>query len=375
MNYCMEYLKTANVNLVKDMGMIPYKLYKKYGINSWVATYENGEYPYLNKEVKGLKIDFIKKIFHSYTLDGGIYIFSNAKNIDVLQIFHVTLSSVVYTYMYKLRNKKGKIYLKLDCSYKLPERIRGLNKISRNFLKRFFCKIDIVSLEQELLYDELLKVAPYLNDKLIKVPNGLDYNYLEDIKISYDYDAKENIILNVARIGAKEKRTEMLMEAFASVENIENLPWKLHLIGPIEEEFYDYIEKFYKTYPELKDKVIFKGNIEDRRELFEEYKKAKIFSLTSEFESFGFSFLEAGALGDVIVSTDVGIARELVSRGNGAVVPIDDKEGLTNSFQHYMNAENLKEESLITRELSMEKFDWDKIIEQLYNELIGLLKE
>lgn len=375
MNYCMEYLKTANVNLVKDMGMIPYKLYKKYGINSWVATYENGEYPYLDKEVKGLKIDFIKRIFHSYTLDGGIYVFNNAKSIDVLQIFHVTLSSVVYTYMYKLRNKKGKIYLKLDCSYKLPERIKSLNKLSRNFLKRFFGKIDIVSLEQELLYDELLKVAPYLNDKLIKIPNGLDYKYLEDIKLSYDYDAKENIILNVARIGAKEKRTEMLMEAFASVKNIENLPWKLHLIGPIEEDFYDYIEKFYNTYPKLKDKVIFKGNIEDRRELFEEYKKAKIFSLTSEFESFGFSFLEAAALGDVIVSTDVGIARELVSRGNGAVVPIDDKEGLTNSFEHYMNAGNLKEESLITRELSMEKFDWDKIIEQLYNELIELFRE
>ena len=31
MRYCVLYPNTKNVNLVKEMGMIPYKLYKNFG--------------------------------------------------------------------------------------------------------------------------------------------------------------------------------------------------------------------------------------------------------------------------------------------------------------------------------------------------------
>ena len=80
MRYFMQYLKTENVNLVKDMGMIPYKLHELYDYDSTVVTFKNGEYDYLNTEVKGLKMEFVKKIFHSYTLDGGLYLLNNKSN-------------------------------------------------------------------------------------------------------------------------------------------------------------------------------------------------------------------------------------------------------------------------------------------------------
>lgn len=372
MNYCMQYLKTENVNLIKDMGMIPYKLYELYGFNSWVSTFENGEYPYLDKEVKGLKIDFVKKYFNNYTLDGAIHLWKNAKDIDILQIFHVTLSSVMYAYVYKLRNKKGKIYLKLDCSYKLPERIKSLNGLGKSILKKFFKKIDLISIEQEKLYDDLIEVTPYLKEKLVKIPNGLDFQYMSNVNVQYDYDKKENIILTVARIGAEEKRIDMLLEAFASVENIETLGWQLHLVGPIEEGFKKNIEEFYLKYPALKNLVVFKGNIEDREELYREYAKAKIFTLTSEFESFAFVFIEAAALGDVIVSTDVGIARELIDGDNGKVVDINDKDGFRDALMQYMLSKDLKRCSEKTRNLCLEKFDWDNIIKKLYGDLSNL---
>ncbi len=372
MNYCMQYLKTENVNLVKDMGMIPYKLYELYGFNSWVSTFENGEYPYLEKEVKGLKIDFVKRHFNNYTLDGTIHLWKNSKDIDILQIFHVTLSSVMYAYMYKLRNKEGKLYLKLDCSYKLPERINSLNVIGKSILKKFFGKIDLISVEQEKLYEDLIEVAPYLKEKLVNIPNGLDFKYMKTIDVEYDYDKKENIILTVARIGAEEKRIDMLLEAFASIDNIENLGWKLHLVGPIEEDFKKNIEEFYSKYPALKDLVVFKGNIENREELYKEYAKAKIFTLTSEFESFAFVFIEAAALGNVIVSTDVGIARELIDGDNGKVVDINDKDGFREALIKYMTCSDLKECSEKTRNLCLEKFDWDNIIKKLHGYLVDL---
>src|SRR3712207_5332155 len=150
---------------------------------------------------------------------------------------------------------------------------------------------------------------------MINIPNGVDYKYLEEKQIKYNFNEKENTILSVTRVGAEEKNTQMLIEAFTSIENIETLGWKLKIVGPIEEEFNEYINNYFKNNPKMKDIVSFTGAIQNREELFNEYKKAKIFSLTSNFESFGIAFIEAASLGDVIISTDVGIAKELISKG------------------------------------------------------------
>ena len=85
--FCTIFPPAENVHLLKDVGMIPYVLYKEYGYNSTIACFNNGTYPALNGEVKGLKIDFIdtdknykfgKPSFHVVK-----YIFGKAKHIDV----------------------------------------------------------------------------------------------------------------------------------------------------------------------------------------------------------------------------------------------------------------------------------------------------
>ncbi|MEW8957128.1 glycosyltransferase family 4 protein [Clostridium sp.] len=369
MRYCMEYLKTENVNLVKDMGMIPYKLYKNYNYDSYVATYKNGEYPYANKEVKGLKINFVKKLFHSYSLDGALHIFKNGKNIDCLHLFHVTLSSVFYAIVYKMVNKKGKIYLKLDCSHKLPDRIKSQGDLGRKLTDYFFNKVDLISAEQEMLYKELKDMLPKVSHKMINVPNGVDFKAIEDMGLDYNFYEKENIIVNVARIGAEEKRTEVLLEAFSKIPGIENKGWKLKLIGPIENSFLQYIEKYFEKHPKLRDIVIFQGNIEDRKKLYEEYRKSKIFTLTSNCESFGIAFIEAAAFGNVIVSTDVGIAKELVVDNNGALVDIDDVEGLALSLERFMDKDDILELSNKTYHICKSKFNWDIIVDNLHREI------
>ncbi|SHJ61305.1 Glycosyltransferase involved in cell wall bisynthesis [Clostridium cavendishii DSM 21758] len=369
MNYYMQYLKTANVNLVKDMGMIPYKLYENYGYNSTVVTFKNGEYPYLNKEVKGLNIEFVENKFNSYTIDGGLYLLKNSKKIDFLQIFHVTLSSFVYAYIYKHIQKKGKLYLKLDSSHKLVERIDGLNGFAKKILRCFFNKVDYISIEQDQLYFDLLERLPYIKEKFFVLKNGVDFKALQAMKLDYNYDEKKNIILSVARIGTEEKNTMMLMEAFAAIKDIEKTDWELHLVGPIEESFSKEIEDFFTRYKKLQGKVKFLGNIEDRYELYKKYREAKIFSLTSEFESFGIAFIEAAAFGDVIVSTDVGIVRELIKNNNGSVVNIGDTEALTNKLTEYISKESLKEESLNTYKCCLENFNWDKIVKDFYEKI------
>lgn len=372
MRYNMQYLKTYNVNLVKDMGMIPYKLHKLYNYDSTVVTYKNDDYSYLYNEVKGLKIDFVKKIFSSYSIDGAMYLIKNAKSMDVLHIFHVTLSSVVYALTYKLLNRKGKIYLKLDCSHKLVERIKGLAGWKYRLLNNFLNNVDLISVEQEELYGQLKRILSCQGNKIINITNGVDYDYIDKYQIKYDYSCKENIILNVARIGAEEKNTLMLLEAFANIEGIEKSDWKLKLVGKIEENFKKIIEDYFLRYPHIKEKIIFTGEIKDRIELYNEYRKSKIFSLTSDFESFGIAFIEAAAFGNIIVSTDVGIAKEIVNSNNGKLVPPGDVKGLSMALDEFMNNEHLKEFSAYTYSLCRGKYDWNKIIEKLHTAITGL---
>lgn len=374
MRYCVLYLPTENVNLVKDMGMIPYELYKLFDYDAYVISYKNGDYPYLQEEVKGLKMDYVERKYNNLSLDGVRYLRKNAKNIDVLQLFSVTLSSVFHSFTYKLLNPQGKIYLKLDCTQQLVKKILELKGIKLFLFNKFLDKVDLISAEQEELYFRLKEILVLHSKKLINIANGVDYDYLKNNKITYCYEEKENVILNVARIGTEQKNTEMLLEAFKNIKDVDKTGWKLVLVGPIEKSFEPYIKNFYKDNPHLKDIVTFRGNISDRKKLYEEYKKAKIFCLSSRprFESFGIVYIEAAALGDVIVSTDVGIAKELVSDGNGAIVQSEDTEALTIKLEEFIYMNNLKEYSNQTYELCRNKFDWEKLAAKL-NESIKTL--
>lgn len=366
MRYGMQYLKTENVHLIKDMGMIPYKLFKRHGYKPFVITYENGEYPYLDKEVKGINLRFVKRIFNNFSLDGALYLVRYAKDYDIIQIFHTTLSSFIYAYTYKIFNSKGKIYLKLDCSHKLVERIEGLNSLQYKMLNKAFNKMDLISVEQEELYPKIKDLLPSQKHKIINISNGVDFDYIKDIGLSYDFSKKENIILSVTRVGSEEKNTSMLLEAFANIEGIDKTDWKLVIVGPVEETFKEYIKGYLESYPNIGNKVIIKGNIENRKCLYEEYQRAKIFSLTSDFESFGIAFVEAAAFGDVIVSTEVGIAKEIVRDGNGVTVPIKDTKALTKALQETIYKSNIKEISNKTYEITKEKYDWNKVADKLY---------
>jgi glycosyltransferase involved in cell wall biosynthesis len=358
--------KAHNVHLIKDVGMIGYKLSELYNVNATLATYNNDEYSYLKDEVKGLNIDYIDKRLNFEILDSVYYITRNAKRIDVLQLFHMTLSSVIYTLVYKLFNRKGKVFLKLDCTWELVNRIRGLSKLSKRLFGLFLDKVDIIGAEQKKILDNLKNLLGQNSQKLEYVPNGVNYSKLKN----YEHINKENIILNVARIGNFEKATEVLLEAFSNIGDISDRNWKLVLVGPIEEGFQNYIDDFFLKHDNLKDIIEFKGAIYDRQQLYSEYGKAKIFCLSSIYESFGISLIEAAAFGDVIVSTDVGIASELVEEGCGAVVKVGDVKALSKTLEEYMDKESLTEVSEKMKKMCYENYDWDVIIQRLYERIL-----
>ena len=368
MKYCVLYPEAENVHLIKDVGIIAYKLHKLFGYNAYVACYKNGEYPYVNDELKGLKLDFIEKTSKNDIFNGIKYLKKNAKEIEALQLFHVTLRTVFYTFAFKFFNPKGKIFLKLDCTERLVSLIAAMNPIKRKILNIFLNKVDLIGVEQAKLYNELKELLKKQREKLIYIPNGIDFDR-KDTYSNLSYEEKENIILHVGRIGSEEKCNDNIMEAFSKIKNN---GWKLVFVGPIEESFNKYIENFYIKNPQLKEKVVFKGPIYDRDKLYCEYKKAKVFCLASKYESFAIALLEAASFGDVIVSTDVGIASELTSLKNGIIVENNSIENLVKAFDALTNTDNLFNMSEETKKICRNRFDLNKIVTNLHSNLQNL---
>lgn len=370
MKYCVLYPKTENVHLTKDVGMIAYKLNKLYSYDSFVATYKNGEYPYLQDEVKGLKLDFIKKE-HSHFKDVYLYLKKNAIRIDVLQIFHMTLNSVVYAFIYKMFNKKGIVFLKLDCTKVLVDKIKNMNFAQRRILNAFLKRVDIIGVEKKEIFEALKIELKNHKTKLLNIPNGLDFDR-EEINAKAEFSNKENIILSVGRIGSPEKDSKILMDAFAKVHKGKLGSWKLVFVGPIEDDFKKEIEAYFEEHKELREKVIFKGPMYDRKALYDEYRKAKIFCLTSKFESVGIVLIEAGAMGDVIISTNVGIADEIINNNNGIVINVGDVSALTSAIDKLITIENLDLQASVTEKFCRENYDWNIIVKRLHDKIIEI---
>lgn len=351
MRFVTLYLKTENVHLLKDVGMIPYHMMKEHGADSTVVTYDNGgEYSYIDSEVRGLKLEFIERSRFGRIVDGMLYLIKNARKIDVLNIYHLNLSSYFYEIVYRIFNRRGVIYLKLDmnpagfitCFKKNPVGI-----IKRATIRR----ADLVSVETTAMRKKLRK---FFGEKIIYIPNGC-YRDPDDKALPVSGDPavsealhKEKVILTVGNLGTYDKATEVLLEAYKKyVSRVGKDAYKLRLVGSIEDDFREYTEKYFENDEDLRDKVVFTGPLSDKKLLNEEYERARIFTLPSRSESFGIVLVEAASKGCYLVTSDMVPAGYDVSHGyeNGMSVPAGDPDALCEAFT----------------ELTLGQMDWDKM--------------
>ncbi|AGX45192.1 glycosyltransferase [Clostridium saccharobutylicum] len=363
MRFVTMFPETKNIHLTKDVGMIPFIMYKKFGYDSTIVCYKNGKYDYLRDEVKGLKINFIKKYTGKSIIDGAIYLLGNAKKIDVLHLFHLGKREIVWINLYKILNKNGKVYLKFDADYKIKKAINP----SMNTLKS---KIKNITLRKcKLTSVETLNIYKFLREEwkinVEHIPNGFyDYGKKEIVQ----YTNKDNIILTVGRIGSYQKATEILLEGFRLASSGLN-NWRLRIVGPIEESFKDYMNKFITKNPNLKEKIEFTGAIYNRKKLEEEYRKAKIFCLTSRYEGFPLVFLEAIKHGCYIISSDFDAAYDITNNEKyGDVFTIDDVNELSICLTKDCNQEQkLRENCYKIQEYNYEEFYWPIICEKIHH--------
>ncbi|MBT9147506.1 MAG: Phosphatidyl-myo-inositol mannosyltransferase [Syntrophomonadaceae bacterium] len=205
-------------------------------------------------------------------------------------------------------------------------------------------------------------------DKIEIVPNGIDLSEFDNLPERGEFTRKyglndnQKIILYLGRID-KIKGLDILTKAFAQLSrNVKDV--KLVIVGPDD----GYLPSLRKLVADLEigDKVLFTAPLYGREKL-EAYIDAYVYVLPSFYEIFGITVLEATACGTSVIATDrCGIA-DVIDGQAGLVVPYD-KDQLSNAILHMLSDDKMRREfgekgKLLVRE----KFNWEKIAEQIEN--------
>ncbi len=177
-------------------------------------------------------------------------------------------------------------------------------------------------------------------------------NFIPLFEIHKKYPQFSFIILMVSRL-EKEKNITL------AIEIMKGLTVRYPRIGMIiigEGRQRKNLENLIAKY-NLKENIIFEGWQNDTVSY---YKTANLFLLTSLYEGYGLAIIEALASGCPIVSSDSGIAGEMISKGNnGFVCPVKDKNCFVRKILEILGKPSLR----IGLNINSKELISDKLIE------------
>ncbi|MDP3934627.1 MAG: glycosyltransferase family 4 protein [Candidatus Giovannonibacteria bacterium] len=208
-----------------------------------------------------------------------------------------------------------------------------LNKM-RVWLAKFLVpRADGVRVVSNRIKQSLVKFNKDLDksDKITVLPVFVDTEKIKSMPVKTDLHIKypgRFIILMASRI-TREKNIGLAIEAVSSRLIRENKRITLLVVGDGPE-----IENLkFKTYKlGLNDSVIFEPRTDD---LISYYKTCDLFLLTSNYEGYGMTLVEAASAGVKIVSSDVGIAPEILEPEN--IFKVGDKNDLAEKLHSALN--------------------------------------
>ena len=185
-------------------------------------------------------------------------------------------------------------------------------------------KANAVIVSSKLEYEDAIEFG-ISKKKLHVIPMGID---VDDYAMGQDKKTDDAInILFVGRM-ARVRRIEILLRAVKKL----SIPFRVTLVGGEEKTaslskwgYIDELKKLCKTL-NISDRITFAGPVA-QDELSTWYRKADIFVYPSLYENFGQPILEAAAAGLPIISTPVGVAKEIIiDSETGFLITGEDRE-------------------------------------------------
>ena len=285
------------------------------------------------------------------------YLDAHAADIDLLMLYGAYPKHMATVEHYKKIRPDGKIYLATDMNMGWAKKIPALHPRYQQFLH----SCDVIGACNSVTKKYMSKMW---NIEVELIKNGW-YNFTGT---TFDDTPKENVILTVGRIGSQQKQNHILLDAFAAVAR--DIPdWSLKLVGSIDDSFRPHIKEFFGIYPNLRERVIFSGLIEDKAALMNEYKRAKIFCLTSKFEGAPNAATEALWAGDFVITSSIDAADDITDCGRcGRIFPI----GKTYTLARLLK-KTCRDKKLLLKggkhaaSYARNEYDESKIVDNLYS--------
>jgi len=231
-------------------------------------------------------------------------------------------------------------------------------KIAKFLIPRATC-IRVVSERIKKSILGRLNLHGEVQPPIIVLPVFVDVKKIQEVSTRIDLHQKYpqfNFIILIASRLTKEKNISLAIEAVKDL--VKKYP-KIGLIvvgdGPEKNNL-----KFKIKNLKLHDNVVFEPWSND---LISYYKTCDVFLLTSNYEGYGRTAVEALASGSLVIMTDVGVAGDITKDGyNSLIVPVGDKIGLERAIEKMINDRalhaklSLSSENLIYKMLSKKEY-------------------
>lgn len=221
------------------------------------------------------------------------------------------------------RAVKGRLQIQIHTDLLSPAFVRGshLNKVRMRIARKVLPEAHGIRVVSNRIKDSLAQAFPALADRITVLPIFVDIAKMRTTPAMFSvrekYPQFDWIAITVARL-EPEKNVALALHAFARVG--EKYPKSgLVIVGDGGER--DNLKREARKLG-IADRVIFEGVQTD---VLSYYKTADLFLLTSNFEGYGMALVEAAAADCPIVTTDVGVAQDILHNGEARFMcPVGD---------------------------------------------------
>lgn len=333
MNICFfsEYFNQGGIGRVTSIIMNSLSLNCNYSVFSltYAKTSDDSIYSisdgidcsYLLEERVSMKNAIIKK-----GIIRRLKVYVEENNIDVL----IACGDLLFPISIFVKSKKCKVicwdhtspFVNTDQQFQKISRILGIYLSTSNVL--------LTKKAQEVFNN-----YPFIN----KQKNHQIYNPIDPkLQINGEYNSASKKILSVGRL-CYQKNFERLLDIASSVfcnGKYAEWTWDIYGIGPDE-------EKLLKKRKELglEGKVCFKGQVPD---LYNRYKDYSFMVMTSRYEGFPMTLLEASANSIPMISFDImtGPNEIIINGKNGILCSDESNHEIINAIQSLMESPNVR---------------------------------
>jgi len=273
-------------------------------------------------EIEGMQVYYFRNLFMSLVKWSKLFItpdlpkkmMSDLKSFDIVHVHeYTTYQNIVVHHFAK---KFGVPYV-LQAHGSLPK----IGRQARKWIyDAFFGSTLLRDASKVIALSEIeaeqYKCAGVPAEKIAIVPNGIDLTEYSDLppkgsfKKKFGLEKNEKIVLYLGRIH-EIKGIDILVRAFANIlHKLDDV--RLVIVGP-DDGYLGEIEALIKAL-KIENKVLISGPLYGKDKL-EAYVDADVYVLSSIYEIFGISLLEAYACSTPVIASSVGGLKDLVING------------------------------------------------------------